>query len=286
MIELVFKESEALSLKLAKNDGELCKWNRDKVSEESFNQVNDGQSVGGNVEDVIVIPFMLDVGKINVPIESDYRKKLLLDLSLIHRIDETASMEQIWKGYLDELKKLKIYAQKGEHFRIWYSDGAYSRCGLHYACSILRDYPCKVSVIKLPEYRRYPRGIQIFRSWSELAYDEMYQFLSLEKELSRFEIQCFGMKWDELKDEDSDLRVVIDGKLISVSDDFYDILIRQEIPDDEFMVIQLIGKLVVNYQLAIDDAWYIKRIQWMIEQGELAIVKKEDRFSHYILKKN
>ena len=94
------------------------------------------------------------------------------------------------------------------------------------------------------------------------------------------------MLWENLKDENSDLRVVIDGKLISASVDFYDTLIRQEISDDEFMVAQVIGKLVVNNQLAVDDIWYAKRIKWMIEQGELAIIKEDDRFYNYVLKKN
>lgn len=290
MIELLFRENEALSIKMAKDVQKSWIWTEDKLSEEGFNQIDYGQSVEGKIEDVISLPFMLDIGSINVPLDSDYRKNLFLKDTLINGINEADSIERIeqsWKKSLDEFKKLKEYASKGEHFRIWYSDGAYSRCGLYFVCHVLRDYPCKISVIKLPEYVIHSTGlVSIFKSWGEVPYDKLYQFLSLEKELSRAEVQCFTMLWENLKDENSDLRVVVDGKLISASVDFYDTLIRQEISDDEFMVAQVIGKLVVNNQLAVDETWYAKRIKWMIEQGELAIIKEDDRFYNYVLKKN
>lgn len=50
----------------------------------------------------------------------------------------------------------------------------------------------------------------------------------LEKELSEHEQKVFASRWDELKEEDAPLRVLINGCLVGVKDDFYDFLIRRE----------------------------------------------------------
>ena len=53
MIELLFRENEALSIKMAKDIQKSWIWTEDKLSEEDFNQIDYGQSVEGKIEDVI-----------------------------------------------------------------------------------------------------------------------------------------------------------------------------------------------------------------------------------------
>ncbi len=295
MIEILFGESEAGGMKVAKNyrkpdfvNGTIG-WIGKKPSKEEFEKMFDGDAVGGNSSEVICIPFMLDIGNINVSIESEYRKKLIFDMYAINGMEDNRTLkdlEDTWKKYLNEIERLKDYANQGEAIRLWYSDAPYSVCGFYYVCNILSEYNCKIYTIKLPQYMQLSDNtMQFYTSWGEINAGKLYKFLHLEKELSSFAIRSFASKWIELKEERSTLRAVVNGKVIGVPENFYDHVIRNEIPDGEFIMGRLIGNILGKYPLGIGDWWYIKRINKLIELGELMVVQKQKEMYRQVLKK-
>ncbi|SNS73977.1 protein of unknown function [Anaerovirgula multivorans] len=295
MIEVMFGESEGGAMKMAKNyqkpdfNNGTTAWFGKKPTKDEFDKMFDGKAVGGNSSEVLCIPFMLDIGDINVPIESEYRKKLILDMYTINGWDDKSTLEDLekaWKKYLDEIGRLKNYAAQGKNIRLWYSDAPYSMCGFYYVCNLLREYGCKVSAIKLPQYMQISDNeIQFYTSWGEIDAGKFYKFLPLEKELSSCEMRSFVLDWVELKEEKSNLRAVVNGKVIGVPEDFYDHIIRKEIPDGEFIMARLIGNILGKHPLGIGDWWYAKRINKMIEQGELVVVQKQKEIYRQVLKK-
>ena len=86
------------------------------------------------------------------------------------------------------------------------------------------------------------------------------------------------MEWSQLREENSPLRAVVNGRLHSVGEDFYDPFIRAQIPDGIFRVAHLIGDVLGRCQLGIGDWWIAKRIQAMETQGELITVSKGNGF--------
>jgi len=48
---------------------------------------------------------------------------------------------------------------------------------------------------------------------------------------------------------------------------------------------RLIGNILGKYPLGISDRWYAKRINKMIEQGELVVVQKKKETYSQVLKK-
>ena len=207
-----------------------------------------------------------------------YSRNGVVDNSILQYLEDT------WKRSLNEVKRLQDYADRGEPIRIWYSEAPYSVRGFNNVCSILRACYSNVSAIKLPPYiQKADNGIQSYTSWGEIRAGEFYKFTSLEKALSSHEIESIASMWDTLKEEKSLLRAVVNGKLIGVPEDFYDHLIRKETPDGDFKMSHLIGKLMINHPLGIGDGWYAKRIQRMIENGELKIVRNDAEM--YVLSK-
>jgi hypothetical protein len=277
MIEILFGESEGGGMKAAKN-----------YKKTDYHNGTTG-FIGGNSKEVICLPLMLDIGDINVPIDSEYRKNLILEMYTINGWDDKNSIKELedtWGKYLNEIERLKIYASKGEEFRIWYSNAPYSICGFYYVCNLLKEYNCKVSVINLPQYMLLSDNvIQFYTSWGEIDAEKFYKFLPFEKELSECELNIFASDWIALKEENSILRAFVNGKLIGVPEDFYDHIIRKEIPDGEFIMARLIGIILGKYSLGIGDWWYAKRIIKMIEQGELEVVKKQKETYRQVLKK-
>jgi hypothetical protein len=295
MIEVMFGESEGGAMKVAKHfqkpdyDNGAIAWFGEKPSKEEFDKLFDGKTLGGTSSQVICIPFMLDFGDINLPIESEYRKKLILDMYLINGLNDKRTLENLeiaWIKYLTEIDRLKNYATSGEDIRLWYSDAPYSLCGFYYVCNLLNEYNCKVSVIKLPQYMQLSvNEMQFYTSWNEIDAGKFYQFLPFEKVLSNCEIRSFSSNWVELKEEKSTLRAVVNGKLIGVPEDFYDHIIRKEIPDGEFIMARLIGNILGKHPLGIGDWWYAKRINKMIEQGYFLVVQKQKEIYRQVLKR-
>jgi len=294
MIEVLFGESEASSMKVAKNykkpeyNDSAIAWFGDKPSKGEFGKMFERKAIGGISSEVICLPFMLDIGDIDVSIVGEYRRKLILDMYTINGIDDDIiqKLKDSWDKHLNEIERLKNYAVKGETIRIWYSDAPYSMCGFYYVCSILRKYNCEIYVVKLPKYIQLSDNtMQYFTSWNEIDPGKFSRFLPLEKRLSPLELQSFSSNWNELKDEKNPLRAIVNGKLIGVSEDFYDYIIRKEIPEDEFIMARLIGKIMGKYSLGVSDSWYAKRIEKMIEEGELKVVKKKKEIYRQTLKK-
>lgn len=294
MIEVMFGESEAGSMKVAKHykkpdfHNSAIGWFGKKPTKEEFDKMFDGKAVGGNSSEVVCIPLMLDMGDINEPIESEYRKGLILDMFTTNGISDRNSLDfdKVWEKYLNEIERLKNYASQGESIRLWYSDAPYSACGFYYVCNILREFNCKVSAVKLPQYMQLGDNlIQFYTNWGEIEAGKFCDFLHLEEELTSCEIRSFASNWVELKEERSTLRAVINGKVIGVPEDFYDHVIRKEIPDGEFIMGRLIGNIIGKHPLGIGDWWYAKRIIKMVEQGELVVVQKKKETYRQLLKK-
>jgi Protein of unknown function./Domain of unknown function (DUF1835). len=295
MIEVMFGESEGGAMKAAKNyqkpdfNKGATAWFGRKPTKEEFDKMFDGEAVGGNSSEVVCIPFLLDIGDITVPIESEYRKNLMIDLYTITGFgneNTQKSLEDVWDKYLKEIERLKNYASHGECIRLWYSNAPYSLCGFYYICNLLKKYNCKISAIKLPHHMQLSdTEIQSNTSWGEIAAGKFYQYLQFEKTLSASEIRYFASNWDELEEDKCTLRAVVNGKVIGVPDDFYDHIIRKEIPDGEFVMARLIGNILGKYPLGIGDWWYAKRINWMIELGELVVVKKQKEIYSQVLKR-
>ena len=99
------------------------------------------------------------------------------------------------------------------------------------------------------------------------------------------EQKVFASRWDELKEEDAPLRVLINGCLVGVKEDFYDFLIRRELPEGEIIQARLIGNLLLKYPLGISDSWYMNRINHMIETGEIEVVKEADEIFRRSIRK-
>jgi hypothetical protein len=294
MIEVLFGESECGAMKMAKNyrkpdfDNGAIGWIGRKPSKEEFEKMFDGKAVGGNSSEVICIPFMLDIGDINISIESNYRKKLIFDMYTINGMDDDSTLkvlEDIWEKHLSEIERLKNYAIQGEAIRLWYSDSPYSVCGFYHVCSILREYKCKVFAIKLPQYMQQEDNIKFHTSWGEINGGKFYKFLPLEKELSSPQVQFFAYNWLELKEEKSTLRAIVNGKLIGVPEDFYDHIVRKEVPHGEFIMAHLIGNVLGKHPLGVGDWWFAKRINKMIEDGELTVVQKKKEIYSQMLRK-
>lgn len=291
MIEVLFGESEAASMKAAKSkivagasDGPVSVWMAGK--RKTPERVSSGW-VEGTASEVICLGFLLDIGNIKEPAASIYRKELIYSMyaqNQWEQDDETeAELRRTGDVYAEELRRLEQFLDEGETVRIWYSDAPYSRCGLYHLCRILTGHGNEVHVVKLPEYIVGGKVITSYRNWGEAAAEEFAGFLSCEKILSREEMRMYAWLWDELVEDNSPLRAVINGRVLGVPEDFYDFLIWKKLTAQPVKEARLIGDILGNYPVGIGDWWYAKRIEYYIQRGTICVIEdSENKYARQI----
>jgi hypothetical protein len=282
MLEVVFSDSEKGSMKVAKNynaktmlggaNGYIGK----KPTKAELEKHFEGQSVGGNSQDVVNIGFFLDIGGISGEIDGNERQDIFRKLWGRFVFDKK-EQEQFFQNQRRDMEKLLSAAKDGIPIRIWKSNAPYSACGFHFVCHLLENIDCDIRVVSLPEYKPISENeIAEYSHWGEVHAGKFYQFLSLEKQLTKIEKKTNSNHWNGLMEENAPLRAVLNGKLTSVPENIYDFIIMKNLPDNDFIMARFIGKLLGEYRLGISDCWYALRIDKMIEENKLIVVKDKD----------
>ncbi|MEG0345864.1 MAG: DUF3658 domain-containing protein [Erysipelotrichaceae bacterium] len=292
MIEVLFGESEAGSMKVAKSimvtivsDGPTAYFGAGKKREPVK-----GKWIEGTSDEVICLAFMLDIGDITEDICSEYRKELIYSMLNQGQWEENPEIEQELKEttdvYIREVERLKKYLESGEDLRIWYSRSAYSLCGLYYVCKLLCNYQNRVFLVELPEYRVNGNVIVSYQNWGEIAAEEFASFIDNQKEIGNHEIKQYATKWGELVEDNSMLRAVINNHVVGVEDNFYDFIIWKKLTGKPIKQARLIGNILGNYRISIYDWWYAKRIQYYINKGNIEVVEDSvNKYARLIRKK-
>lgn len=292
MIEVLFGENEAESMKVAKNtvitrkdDGPTSVWTAGKKKppeRENYGWIK------GTAKEVICLGFLLDIGDIRKDASSEYRRQLIYTMYKREQWGNDEKIDtklmQLCDYYCTEMERLRAYLEDGEAIRVWYSDAPYSRCGFYHFCASFQKYQNEISVVKLPEYRiRSDNSVISNKNWGEIAAEEFAYFLSYEKKLSGEEIRMYAALWGILQEDNSPLRAVVNGKLIGVAEDFYDFLIWKRITPKPIKEGKLIGNILGDDQLGVGDWWYAKRIDYFIQTGKIKIVEdSEDNYARTI----
>ncbi|MDQ7096481.1 DUF3658 domain-containing protein [Desulfosporosinus sp. PR] len=287
MLEVVFNDSAKGAMKAAKNYnkenmmGSVMGYIGKKPSKKESEKRFEGEAIGGSSQDVVCIGFSLDIGDIVNEIDSKERKSEFIRVYGSVNFEES-EIEQFFKSQREDFEKLLVTAKSGETIRVWRSNAPFSACAFAFLCDTLRNIDCKISMIFMPEYWKTSEDtIQSCTDWAELTPSQFYRFLPLEREVSNVEKRLQSRLWNDLKQENAPLRAIVNGKLISVPEDFYDHLIIKNIPDREFVMAQLMGTILGRYSLGVGDGWYALRIQKMIAENKLVIVGDKDKTHPY-----
>lgn len=258
MVEVLFGESGAACMKIA----------------------IEKEVISGSADKVICLDLMLDIGDIKEKVDSYYRQNLIFNMytqnSYDNSEDTLKEIQKVGKQYKDEQNRLINYVLKGEPIRIWYSNAPYEMCGLYYICDLLKDIATEIFAVKLPEYIKIDDVVLSYQYSEEISPEQFSTLISYEKRISEIEIKMFSNNWMELVKDNSPLRVVVNGQLIGVNDNFYDNLIYKHLGYEPIEEVRLIGNLLLRYQLGIKDWWYASRIEYMIENNRIKIIEDSD----------
>ena len=248
----------------------------------------------GDRKNIINLPLALSVGKISetgIGSEREAAISLLMGIfpSLAFQVVNEL-LNNAHKNYAMLLER----AQKGEPIRVWGSCVPDDMCGLYWLMEQLRPVGLEkldVTLVELPAWESRADGcIMQYAGWGEVAPYRFGQMAFLGKKLPANYLRSLANRWKELQQENTPLRAVLNGKLVSAPKSLYDTFILRELEkqEDEFMEARLVGQVLGKYQLGIGDAWIALRIEQFIKDGLLTPVtsaKPDDPIYHRILQK-
>jgi len=174
----------------------------------------------------------------------------------------------------EALKKLLINIDENTNVRIWSSKkNSDDYLLLMYLCNLLKDKCLNISVIYTDEYSEY--------AWSlnALDYKEIYELLKYEHKLSKLAIEELSKTWTKLVEENGDLRVVENGKVLNKTyADFDNIILNKLVEIGKCKICNLIASLMIEF--VINDAGdliYMYLIDRLIRCGKIKIIDEGDR---------
>lgn len=317
MIEIVFSESACGSLKIAQTYGK-GKYRGSAIS--VFMRCEDGSvpssdemkeaqlqaqeqeriawenaiPLGGKSSDVYCFDMALSVGDISDNGIGEQRKNVLKKMlsvwfveDLDYRVEE--KMQTIRTTLSAVIKRYVA----GEEVRIWYSYNPDELCGMYWLMKQLRPLNCQTTIylVKLPAWEYGKENTMTSKiALSGVSPGEWGNYITLQEKAEPVFLSACAMKWSQLQNENAPLRAMLNGKLQSVSEDIYDSFILREIAEqpEQFKIAIVIGNVLGKYRLGISDVWISSRIDKMIENGILDIIKdapKGDGNYRWILRK-
>lgn len=249
MIEIVFDLSTAGSLKFAKTreQGELP----------------------GSADEVESLTLALHIGDISCMNEGINSRKELFD-NIFENIPDMS--DTIWKTNQKAMARLKGAEKTLEAVRVWICENnPLELCGLYFVCHLMVNYQNQLSVVCVPKEMEKDNCIINYSNTGEIAPDIFGTFIRYEETVSALRRKVYSDIWSSLVRENAPLRVLINGNLIGVPENFYDFALRANMPDGEFRLAELIGKTLIQIS-GIGDYWLLLRVKSMLQSGELIMV--------------
>lgn len=312
MMEIVFSDSAAGSLKCALGrkgvtesqsvigviGGEsLTKAERraliEQAQERERRAWEQAVPLEGSPGDVLCFPLYGSVGDISEEGIGPQRGQMLERLLGTCPEGEEAAGEMLETGR-QSLKRLMERAARGEPFRVWASANPDEACGLCWLFEQLRslgleDLCC--TCVPLPPCKEWEAGTLVeYQSWAEAEPHQWGRLAGKGRPLSPARVRMLQNRWRELQRENAPLRAVVNGRLLSVPEDFYDPFIAREIAaqEEEFQEAIVVGRVLGRYHLGIGDGWVALRIEDFIQRGLLEPVTQPEKDApryHRILRK-
>lgn len=227
----------------------------------------------GRENDVLCFSSPFSMGKID---EDGIGEKRRETLSCIFRGDDEKKAEDLFEKDKENLSVLIRRAKNAEPVRVWSGETPDEVCGAYFIIEQLsRIGPGKtdVALVKLPDFYERADGTAVrYIGFGEVEPELFGEFANKSKKLPYNIIIHMAEHWSALRKENASLRAVINGKLVSVSENIYDKYILGEIAlqPSEFCEASVIGSVISKYQFGIGDDFIARRMEKFIGDGILA----------------
>lgn len=225
---------------------------------------------------ILVLAFMLDQGDLQEAYDSPYRLDLIYRLYTQNgEIQDTEALKASIQQYVENVDILLKKAAKNEPIRIYMETSPADVSGYIFVCHLLDPYDIGLHLIEVPQVLHNPDYTTFFPSLENILYQHLDYLLSLDKEVPYYDVNYYSMIWESIRNENSALRAIVNGQIMSVSDDIYDVMILNRFEKSKLEV-QAIGEIIGIYQQKLNDYFLADRIQKLIEKDQLTVLEDHE----------
>ena len=265
-------------------------------------EVTFGESAGGGLKcarayseelaesKIVCLGVMADIGDITEPMFGEYRCKLICRMlyreqwGAIFKSNAEVKVElkQLGKYYAKQYARLKQGLKNGEPVRVWCDETPYSMCGMLWLSGLFAKYNAEVYAVELARYNDKTNansdGVYVLRhGWGECEPREFADALPVTRRISQAELVSDSTEWQRLVNENSKLRAVISGRVVSVPVSFYDFLIWRYLGKYPIKEAFLVGKILGDSMFGVGDWWYARRIEYFIRRKSIVILEDSEQ---------
>ncbi len=170
------------------------------------------------------------------------------------------------KDYLANVQRLRDHAAKGLPLRIWRTlKIADTVCLFAYLCDVLKEYDCPIEVVDHPD--------STLESWG-FVNDGFEKYLPYAKPLAKDEMERYAALWHRLQSENTLLRVMENGDVKSVPEEYWDDCLERVLPtpDSGVQRVDAVAAYATDRHEPNYHFWFRYRLQRYIKQGVLEYV--------------
>ena len=186
-------------------------------------------------------------------------------------LDQRDLSKELASKEASQLNQLKKRMEQQEDVMVWTSRNAADLCGLYFLCSQFEKNSGKIWIVDLPEVMENKRTgqLQFCQNWAQVLPESFSEVLPHAKLLSQKEVSLFASRWKELVLENAPLRLVINGSLVSVPEDFYDSFLLEQLSGKPKTKANLIGSILGKADFDLSEKWIRRRIGALTETKEI-----------------
>lgn len=284
MLEVVFEQGVAGGLKIAKSSRPGDKWfsvqagiypegapAEFRESPRQKTRTWTGLNLGGGQEDVAPLLLALSVGDLSGLLAGGTlvsRKTVLKHPEEAWGEDVLRCLDESWDTSMETLRRLREAGS--EPVRVWAVPWCPDDlCGVYFVCNLLRDAKTPISVVWAPRESVRRDGVMVeIRGLGEVSPEELGAMASGATALEPIQRRAYADRWRELTAENAPLRAVVNGRLSSVPEDFYDFALRAALPGEPVKMGKVLADALTMLP-GVGDGWLHRRLQVMLAAGEV-----------------
>ncbi|OAB33785.1 DUF1835 domain-containing protein [Paenibacillus glacialis] len=162
---------------------------------------------------------------------------------------------------------------------LWHGGNTSDEIGLRFVAFLLRNKNIQFEEVDVTEYSRHieykVRDLQnkeipyVIRSLGEMPSERILDALQMKKSVSHTKIEGLINDWEEWSQTKDILRILLAGKVVAVSEDYYDTSILESTSNEYQKPSRVVGEVMGKSDQCIGDMYLAFRVYQLIQQGKL-----------------